>query len=104
MLVRIVKLTLNEDSLDFFFKEFNNNKAEIVNFPGCRGMKMLQDIKHKGTVMTYSHWDNEKALNDYRESDVFSALWNNIKTHFTERPEAWSHEVYFDGFNNEKDS
>jgi hypothetical protein len=98
MLVRIVKLTFKEDSMEFFFQEFNRNKAEIIKFNGCRGMKLLHDIKQKNIIMTYSHWDDENALNDYRKSTVFNNLWNNIKPHFQERPEAWSHEIYFDGF------
>lgn len=103
MLVRIVKLTFNESSMDFFFQEFNRNKAEILKFNGCLGMKMLQDIKQKNIIMTYSHWDNENALNNYRNSTVFANLWNNIKPHFKERAEAWSHEVYYDGFKTQRD-
>ena len=101
MLVRIVKLTLKEESLEIFFEEFNKNKMKIVNFPGCQGMRLLQDVTQKNIIMTYSHWNHEQALNSYRESDVFSTLWSNIKPHFTQRPEAWSHEINFDGFKNE---
>ena len=98
MLIRIVKLTFKEDSLDIFFNEFNKNRSKIVNFPGCQGMKLLQDTKDKNIIMTYSHWDDESALNNYRSSQVFSNLWNNVKIHFSDRPEAWSHDIYFDGF------
>ena len=98
MLIRIVKLTFKEESLDFLFNEFDKNKNQIVNFPGCQGMKLLQDLKQKNIIMTYSHWDDEKALNKYRSSDVFSKLWSKIKIHFSDRPEAWSHAIYFDGF------
>ena len=64
MLVRIVKLTFNEESMDFFFQEFDKSKALITNFKGCRGMRMLQDMNQKNIVMTYSHWDDENALNN----------------------------------------
>mgnify|MGYP001593787821 FL=1 len=104
MLIRIVKLTFKEESLDFFFSEFNKNKSQIVNFPGCKGMKLLQDIKQKKIIMTYSQWDDEKALNDYRSSEVFSNLWNKIKIHFSDRTEAWSHAIYFDGFDDIENS
>ena len=98
MLVRIVKLTLKEESLEFFFEEFNKNKKDILNFPACQGMKMLQDLNQRNIIMTYSHWDDEMALNSYRESDLFSGLWSKIKPHFIQPAEAWSHEIYFDGF------
>ena len=78
MLVRIVKLTFNEESIDFFFQEFDKSKALITNFKGCRGMRMLQDMNQKNIVMTYSHWDDENALNNYRNSQVFLRLWNKI--------------------------
>ena len=98
MLVRIVKLTFNEESMDFFFQEFDKSKAHITNFKGCRGMRMLQDMNQKNIVMTYSHWDDENTLNNYRNSQVFLRLWNKIKPHFKDKPQAWSHEIYFDGF------
>lgn len=98
MLVRIVKLTFNEESMDFFFQEFDKSKALITNFKGCSGMRMLQDMNQKNIVMTYSHWDDENALNNYRNSQVFLRLWNKIKPHFKDKPQAWSHEIYFDGF------
>ena len=103
MLIRIVKLTFKEESMKFFFREFDRNKFHITNFKGCIGMRMLQDMKQKNVVMTYSHWDDENALNNYRNSEVFMRLWNNIKPHFKYKPEAWSHKVYFDGFNISRD-
>ena len=48
--------------------------------------------------MTYSHWDDKEALDNYRESDLFSGLWTKIKPMFGAKPEAWSHEIHFDGF------
>jgi quinol monooxygenase YgiN len=48
--------------------------------------------------MTYSHWEDEGALNAYRSSELFSNLWAKIKPKFSKKPEAWSHVIYFDGF------
>ena len=99
MLIRIVKLNIKEEHLDSFFEEFNEKKSAIVQFPGCIGMRLLHDLHDKNIIMTYSHWDDEKALNAYRNSTVFMGLWNKIKPYFGDRPKAWSHEIYFDGMN-----
>ncbi|MFL2663860.1 MAG: putative quinol monooxygenase [Crocinitomicaceae bacterium] len=98
MLVRIVKLTFKEEALSEFYREFETHKNNIASFPGCRGMKLLKGIDNPTVIMTYSHWDDKEALNKYRESDLFSGLWTKIKPMFGNKPEAWSHEIHFNGF------
>ena len=99
MLIRIVKLTIKKEYLSLFFEEFNKKKYNIIEFPGCLGMRLLKDLNNKNTIMTYSHWDDENALNNYRNSKVFKELWGKIKPYFDDKPEAWSHEIYFNGMN-----
>jgi hypothetical protein len=48
--------------------------------------------------MTYSAWENEEALENYRVSPLFQSIWPTIKPWFSARPEAWSLMEYFDGF------
>lgn len=98
MLVRIVKLEFREDKIDDFIAFFDAVKDRVNQFPGCIGMKLLQDANHPNIVMTYSHWENEKALNDYRFSDTFGDIWPKIKPWFKHKPEAWSMTEYFNGF------
>jgi heme-degrading monooxygenase HmoA len=98
MLTRIVKITFQEDKLPAFFEHFETVKWKVATFPGCRGMKLFKDINNPSIVMTYSIWDSEEALNNYRDSELFGALWPKIKPWFAEKAEAWSVETYFDGF------
>ena len=98
MIVRIVKLVIEQDKLDLFLKEFEKNKFKISNFEGCQGMKLLQDVEQPNSIMTYSHWDSNEALQGYRDSKLFTSVWDKVKPHFMERPKAWSHHIYFDGF------
>lgn len=98
MLIRIVKLTISPVHLDTFFVHFDKHKLSIAAFPGCKGMKLLKGISDSSLIITYSHWENEAALNTYRQSEIFTELWSKIKPMFCEKPEAWSQEVYFDGF------
>lgn len=48
--------------------------------------------------MTYSHWNTPEDLDNYRTSETFGEIWPNIKPWFKEKPEAWSVEEYFNGF------
>ena len=39
---------------------------------------------------TYSLWKNERFLEAYRHSKEFNEIWNETKTFFSGKPEAWS--------------
>jgi quinol monooxygenase YgiN len=98
MLVRIVKLQFKEEKINDFLLHFETVKWEVTNFPGCRGMKLLQDLNTPCIIMTYSVWDDEKTLENYKNSALFKSIWPNIKVWFDAKPEAWSLETTFDGF------
>ena len=98
MITRIVKLTFQEDKISDFLSFFDTIKHQVKLFPGCHGMKLLQDIHHPWIVMTYSRWENEDALNIYRDSEIFGIVWPTIKPWFAHKAEAWSVEEYFSGF------
>jgi len=98
MLTRIVKITFQEEKLADFFSHFEGIKWKVATFPGCKGMKLMQDIKNPCIVMTYSQWESEEALNNYSDSELFGELWPKIKPWFAAKAEAWSVNVKFDGF------
>ncbi len=98
MLVRIVKLEFQPDKVEDFLSFFDTIKQEIASFEGCLGMKLMQDQAKPSIIFTYSHWENQDALNAYRDSALFGKVWPNVKPWFNARPEAWSLDTYFDGF------
>lgn len=98
MITRIVKLEFQEDRIDEFLDFFETIKHVVNNFEGCIGMKLYQDIDRPNLVMTYSHWNSEDDLNNYRDSDAFGQIWPNIKPWFSAKPQAWTVSAYFDGF------
>lgn len=98
MLIRIVKLHFREDKIEDFLSFFETVKHRVNDFPGCSGMKLLRDINTPTIVMTYSHWENEEALDNYRLSETFGEIWPLIKPWFAEKPEAWSVTEHFNGF------
>lgn len=90
MLVRIVKLSLQEDKIETFLNNFEDQKKDIRNFEGCRLLELYRDKNSTNIFFTYSYWTSEDALDNYRNSDFFKAIWAETKTFFSDKPEAWS--------------
>lgn len=98
MIIRIVKLHFQADKIDGFLEFFETVKYKVNGFPGCLGMKLLRDINDPTIVMTYSHWEDESDLENYRTSETFGEIWPKIKPWFAEKPQAWSVSEHFNGF------
>lgn len=98
MLTRVVKLTFQEDQLADFYAHFETVKLNVAQFPGCLGMKLMSDLNDPNIIFTYSEWENEAALDNYRCSELFLSIWPQIKPWFAQRAEAWSLKENFNGF------
>ncbi|MFM6947331.1 MAG: putative quinol monooxygenase [Flavobacteriales bacterium] len=98
MLTRVVKLTFQEQHLADFFAHFEKVKHDVAHFQGCLGMKLLTDLNEPNVIFTYSEWENEAALDNYRHSELFLSIWPQIKPWFAQRAEAWSLQENFNGF------
>lgn len=90
MLIRIVKMTFKEESVETFLAFFNERKERIRHFPGCRHLELWQDKHHPNVYFTYSTWKSEEALDHYRYSEFFKETWSVTKTFFAARAEAYS--------------
>jgi len=90
MLVRIVKLTFQEDKIDEFLKIFEEHRDTIKGFNGFSYIELYQEKTNLQVFFTYSHWEDETALANYRNSDYFRLIWSRIKVSFADKPEAWS--------------
>jgi len=99
MVTRIVKLTFHEDKIDGFIAFFDTINTKVSRYEGCNGMRLLRDIHRPEVVFTYSYWDSEDALNNYRDSELFGTVWPTIKPWFSEKPEAWTVGTYFEDGN-----
>lgn len=98
MITRVVKLHFQADKIAQFLSFFDTIKYDVASYPRCGGMKLLQDIHNPCIVFTYSKWEDEDALNHYRDSELFGQVWPTIKPWFAQKAEAWSVNEYFDGF------
>ena len=90
MLTRIVRMTFREEAVGDFLENFQRHKEKIRNFPGCRHLELWQDENFKNIFMTYSFWDSEEALEQYRDSELFKSVWSYTKTLFSDKPIAFS--------------
>ena len=90
MFVRIVKLSFAEENIATFLANFKTVKFKIRNFKGNQLLELYQDKTNPNVFFTYSYWDNESDLENYRNSDLFKGVWAKTKPLFNAKPEAWS--------------
>lgn len=90
MINRIVKMTFREEEVDNFLEVFEASKHNIRNFPGVQHLELMQDVKQKNVLFTYSLWESEEDLENYRHSELFKKTWAKTKPLFSEKAQAWS--------------
>lgn len=90
MIIRIVKMGFQESKIESFLKNFEANKIDIRNYKGCRFLELYRDKKDNSIFFTYSFWDSEEDLENYRKSDLFKSVWAKTRPLFNMEPEAWS--------------
>lgn len=96
MITRIVKLTFKEDKIADFIAFFDTINTRVSRFENCYGMRLMQEKGNPHVVFTYSAWESEEALNNYRDSEMFGIVWSTIKPWFGARAEAWTVQTYFE--------
>lgn len=90
MFVRIVKMSLHSKYISEFQEMFEEKKTMIRNSEGCLLLELYQDKNNPEIFFTYSYWNDEGDLDNYRTSEFFKATWQQTKTYFNDKPEAWS--------------
>ena len=90
MLVRIVKMRFQEDKIEAFLANFNQVKEKIRGFEGNQFLELYQDKNDPRIFFTYSYWQTEENLENYRNSVLFKEVWSYTKKLFSDKPEAWS--------------
>lgn len=88
MIVRIVKMHFQKDRITAFEIMFEGIKDSIRNQPGCELLELYQDADDPQTFFTYSYWNTEADLNNYRHSALFQEIWPKTKAMFDEKPTA----------------
>lgn len=90
MFTRIVKMTFEESHVPTFLDSFEQVKHKIRHFEGCTFLELYRDKKDPSVFFTYSRWNTEEDLENYRNSPLFKTVWGTTKPMFRQKAEAWS--------------
>lgn len=90
MITRIVKMVFKPDEVVTFLQVFDDSKLKIRAFEGCKHLKLLRDKNRPNIFFTYSKWNAESDLENYRNSALFIGTWAKTKVLFADKPEAWT--------------
>ena len=90
MFVRIVKMSFYSKFIPEFQEMFDQKKNLIRNTEGCILLELYQDKNNPEIFFTYSYWNTESDLENYRNSELFKGIWAKTKPLFNTKPEAWS--------------
>lgn len=91
MLIRLVTMKFKEEHIPEFEALFEMRKERIRSVDGCEYLELLQDRNDPSVFTTYSIWNSETALNEYRSSAFFKETWQHTKSLFKEKPNARSY-------------
>lgn len=83
-------MSFADEQVDAFLKNFHENKKKIRAVNGCHLLELLRDKDNPNIFFTYSYWNEQVDLENYRQSDLFKAVWAKTKVLFNEKPHAWS--------------
>ena len=90
MLIRTVRMTFKLEEVENFLTLFEASKNKIRNFEGCSHLELLKDSTLPNVFSIYSIWEDEAALNAYRNSKLFAGVWRETKSKFDAKPIAFS--------------
>ena len=79
-----------KQNIEVFLQNFEATKTRIRAFEGCDFLELYRDKNTPIIFFSYSYWDSEKQLENYRNSELFKAVWAKTKVLFSDKPEAWS--------------
>jgi len=87
-------MTFKAEEVGSFLEVFNESKNKIRGFEGCQHLELHRDYNQDNIFSTYSHWVDEQALNNYRQSELFNEVWAKTKVLFADKPMAFSSKQY----------
>ena len=90
MFTRIVKMEFKSEEVVNFLSKFDMVKEKIRAFDGCTFLELYQDKNNKNIFFTYSKWEKESDLMNYKASNLFSNVWTTTKPLFRSKAQAWS--------------
>lgn len=83
-------MSFHEENIPKFLENFDSIKDKIRGAAGNRFLELYQDKNNPSIFFTYSYWESESDLENYRKSAFFDEVWSFTKKLFNDKPEAWS--------------
>jgi quinol monooxygenase YgiN len=83
-------MSFEPGKVEEFKNVFRINWQSIKSFEGCVHVELLQDRMEPNIFFTFSLWQSEEHLNNYRHSELFKKVWGATKILFNDKPQAWS--------------
>lgn len=90
MITRIVRLHFKKEYIVDFLSAFDESKAMIASFPGCKKLLLFKDFSDDSAFFTHSEWESMDDLENYRNSDLFKSTWAKVKPLFADSPQVFS--------------
>ena len=90
MITRIVRMEFQPAHADDFLDHFRGVAPRIRAFPGVLHLELHRDAAQPNVFYTFSIWDGENELENYRESELFKRAWSQAKAWFSDKPSAFS--------------
>lgn len=90
MIIRLVKMQFRPETKGDFVSVFLERKEGVLSQPGCKSVRLFNDLKDPNIYFTYSIWDSQAALEDYRKTAFFKETWGLTKALFADKARAWS--------------
>ena len=78
--------------VETFLEIFQQHKNAIRKVTGCTHLELLKDVHNPLSYATLSHWDSERDLDAYRNSELFKDVWGRVKVLFSGPTQAFSME------------
>ncbi len=95
MITRIVKMNVNVLDVKKFKDLVQAYQNKILAAQGCKQVNIMCDKKIKTKFFSYSIWESEQDLENYRNSEMFKKTWNEVKQLFSSPAQAWTVEDAF---------
>ena len=83
-------MEFDPEKVNDFLELFEVVKGKIICCEGCVHLELCKDAALDNVYYTFSKWESENDLNNYRHSDFFADTWIKTKALFGGKPLAYS--------------
>jgi quinol monooxygenase YgiN len=95
MILRVVKMVVDQNKIDVFNHFMSNVKMEKIKLEGCVHYDHFGDKQYQNVFYSYTIWESERYLNKYRKSELFREVSSTLRSLCLTEPTAWTVENVF---------